>query len=117
MSATFSAKACVLGVGIESRIQNTEIRIQKRKCGNFENHTDFCILTSEFTKNMAKTPNTIYVCQNCGSQSRKWLGRCPDCGEWNSYVEEKFRPTAQAAGKSPTANARFSADAFREVKP
>ena len=66
---------------------------------------------------MAKTPNTIYVCQNCGSQSRKWLGRCPDCDEWNTYVEERFRPTPQAAGKSATVNARFSADAFREVKP
>lgn len=31
---------------------------------------------------------TIYTCQACGHQSRKWLGRCPDCGEWQSFVEE-----------------------------
>ena len=31
---------------------------------------------------------SIYTCQNCGSQSPKWLGRCPSCNEWNSYVEE-----------------------------
>jgi len=31
---------------------------------------------------------TIFACQNCGAQSPKWLGRCPDCSEWNSYVEE-----------------------------
>jgi len=38
---------------------------------------------------MGKSKNTrIYVCQQCGYQSRKWLGRCTDCGEWNSLVEE-----------------------------
>ncbi len=31
---------------------------------------------------------TIYTCQSCAYQSRKWLGRCPDCGEWQSFVEE-----------------------------
>lgn len=31
---------------------------------------------------------TQYICQNCGASSPKWLGRCPSCGEWNSYVEE-----------------------------
>lgn len=46
---------------------------------------------------MAKQPATIFVCQNCGSQSRKWLGQCPDCSEWNTFVEERFRPTATTA--------------------
>ena len=36
---------------------------------------------------MAKI-KTTYFCQNCGHQSAKWLGRCPSCGEWNTYVEE-----------------------------
>lgn len=31
---------------------------------------------------------TFYVCQNCGAQSPRWLGRCPSCESWNSYVEE-----------------------------
>jgi len=31
---------------------------------------------------------TIWVCQNCGAESVKWLGRCPACGEWNTYHEE-----------------------------
>lgn len=31
---------------------------------------------------------TIFVCQNCGYKAPKWLGRCPDCGAWNSLVEE-----------------------------
>ena len=32
---------------------------------------------------------TVFVCQACGFGSSKWLGRCPDCGEWNSFVEER----------------------------
>jgi DNA repair protein RadA/Sms len=31
---------------------------------------------------------TIFVCQNCGYKAPKWLGRCPDCNAWNSFVEE-----------------------------
>ena len=36
---------------------------------------------------MAKA-RTVYFCQSCGAQSAKWIGRCPVCGEWNTYVEE-----------------------------
>ena len=36
---------------------------------------------------MAKT-KTSYFCQNCGAQSARWIGRCPSCNEWNTYVEE-----------------------------
>lgn len=36
---------------------------------------------------MAKQ-QTIYICQNCGSKAQKELGRCPNCGEWGTYVEE-----------------------------
>lgn len=38
---------------------------------------------------MAKA-KIIYACQNCGYQSPKWLGKCPDCNQWNSLVEEKI---------------------------
>ena len=45
-----------------------------------------------------KPPKTIYVCQECGGQQQKWMGRCPDCGAWNSLVEEQPAPlTAPAA--------------------
>ncbi len=43
---------------------------------------------------MAKRPSTVFVCQECGSQSPKWLGRCNDCGAWNSFVEERPQPAA-----------------------
>ncbi|HNF30886.1 MAG TPA: DNA repair protein RadA, partial [Bacteroidia bacterium] len=36
---------------------------------------------------MAKV-KSVFVCQNCGAQSPKWMGKCSSCGEWNSYVEE-----------------------------
>ena len=36
---------------------------------------------------MAKI-KTAYFCQNCGHNSPKWLGKCPSCGEWNTFVEE-----------------------------
>ena len=35
---------------------------------------------------------TVFSCQNCGHQSPKWLGRCPDCNSWNSFAEEDFTP-------------------------
>jgi DNA repair protein RadA/Sms len=52
---------------------------------------------------MAKSPKTIFVCQKCGNQERKWHGKCNDCGEWSSFVEETFRPTPQNKGKLGTA--------------
>jgi DNA repair protein RadA/Sms len=48
---------------------------------------------------MAKKSATVFVCQECGAQSPKWLGRCGDCGAWNSLVEERAQPEiAGAAG-------------------
>src|SRR5205085_2791650 len=61
---------------------------------------------------MAKAATTVYVCQKCGHQSRKWLGKCPDCGEWNSLVEERARPAAATKGMAARGGFRL-----REVKP
>lgn len=44
---------------------------------------------------MAKT-KSMYVCQNCGAESVKWLGKCPACGEWNTYVEERITKDTSA---------------------
>ena len=33
--------------------------------------------------------NSIFFCQNCGASSSKWLGKCPSCGQWNTFVEER----------------------------
>src|SRR5262245_35620145 len=48
---------------------------------------------------MAKRPPTVFVCQECGAQSPKWLGRCADCGAWNSFVEERPQPESAAAAE------------------
>ncbi|GFE56618.1 DNA repair protein RadA [Geobacter sp. AOG1] len=47
---------------------------------------------------------TLYTCQKCGYQSAKWLGKCPDCGSWNSLAEEIVGRggTETAAGGSAT---------------
>lgn len=37
---------------------------------------------------MKKNTKTIYACQSCGYQAPKWLGKCPDCGQWQTFVEE-----------------------------
>src|SRR5919112_1332545 len=42
---------------------------------------------------------TVFACQECGAQSPKWLGRCPECGAWNTLVEERALPATVAAEK------------------
>ncbi len=37
---------------------------------------------------------TIFICQNCGAESAKWIGRCPSCKEWNTYHEEIIVPAS-----------------------
>lgn len=48
---------------------------------------------------MART-KTIYACQGCGNTSHKWLGKCPDCGGWNTFVEERVAPERKSRGSS-----------------
>ena len=62
---------------------------------------------------MAKASATVFVCQKCSSQFPKWLGKCPDCGEWNSLVEERGR-ASKGAAKGMAARGGFR---LREVKP
>ena len=43
---------------------------------------------------MAKSKSaTVFFCQNCGYESSKWMGQCPGCKEWNSFVEETVSKT------------------------
>ena len=48
----------------------------------------------------------VYECQNCGFQSPKWLGRCPDCGRWDSLAEEALSPHAGAPADRDAGPAR-----------
>src|SRR5918993_4802946 len=45
-----------------------------------------------------KQPKAVFVCQECGSQSPKWMGRCAECGAWNSLVEERPMDAGAGAG-------------------
>jgi DNA repair protein RadA/Sms len=45
-------------------------------------------------------PKNVFVCQECGAQSPKWLGRCPECGAWNSLVEERVATPATAPAEN-----------------
>ncbi len=44
----------------------------------------------------SKKQKTVFVCQECGYESPRWLGKCPACGAWNSFVEEKVTATSTA---------------------
>jgi DNA repair protein RadA/Sms len=57
---------------------------------------------------MAKN-KTVYVCQHCGAEASKWIGKCPSCGSWNTYVEEIIA--------RDTAVSLFSATGNDKAKP
>jgi DNA repair protein RadA/Sms len=48
---------------------------------------------------MAKKSSTVFVCNSCGYESSKWLGKCPSCNEWNTFYEEKAVTTATGKDK------------------
>lgn len=54
------------------------------------------------------------MCQNCGGSSHKWLGRCPECGEWNTYVEETVS-TRPAPGRVTPAGSMTSPRAISAI--
>lgn len=55
---------------------------------------------------MAKTKvKTAFFCSNCGAQSPKWVGRCPSCGEWNTYTEEVIERETRSNGWNNPATA------------
>ncbi|RUT77718.1 DNA repair protein RadA [Ancylomarina longa] len=56
---------------------------------------------------MAAKTKSAWFCQNCGVESPKWVGKCPSCGEWNSFVEEivvKSKSTNLVGSRSKTKN-------------
>src|SRR5262245_28881915 len=51
----------------------------------------------------------VFVCQECGAQSPKWMGRCTECGAWNSLVEERIGDERVPAGGATSRYAQFAA--------
>ncbi len=61
---------------------------------------------------MAKTTTkSVYFCNSCGHESPKWMGRCPACGEWNTFVEEKVSTKQSSRSKG-----LLSSEGARPVK-
>jgi DNA repair protein RadA/Sms len=53
---------------------------------------------------MAKT-RTIFICQQCGAQQTRWMGKCPDCGTWDSFVEQaESRSASTSRGPASSSN-------------
>ena len=51
----------------------------------------------------------VYVCENCGQESAKWIGKCPACGQWNTFKEFKTAPASPSAGKGGFVDSSISA--------
>ena len=62
---------------------------------------------------MAKGKKSVFFCQNCGHEEAKWLGQCPACGKWNTFVEEKID---SGITKGVSAGARSVRESVREAK-
>lgn len=60
---------------------------------------------------MAKGKKTVFFCQNCGYESPKWMGQCPGCRQWNTFVEETV---SSGSGKAGTAG---GSQAARKAEP
>lgn len=68
---------------------------------------------------------TRYICSACGSVSSRWLGRCPQCGQWNTMIEETFQPDPpkgvhalqrQGSGTKPESLRQIAMETMRRVK-
>src|SRR6266571_2278469 len=65
---------------------------------------------------MSKAPSSIFICQSCGYESRKWLGKCPECGEWNSLVEERVVTTKKGRGGNSFRLREAKAVSYSEIE-
>ncbi len=59
---------------------------------------------------------STFFCSNCGAESPKWIGRCPVCGEWNTYVEEVIRRSGSTNKKSTSLHQAIHIDAVPTIQ-
>ena len=64
---------------------------------------------------MAKKSQTTFFCKECGYESSKWLGQCPECKTWNSFVEEKIIDSSNVL-KSVSRGEKLKPMSLSEVK-
>ena len=63
---------------------------------------------------MAKVKNS-YVCSNCGYETSKWNGKCPDCGEWNTFEEVELQVSARTSGKAKSSVIKDVSDSIFNI--
>jgi DNA repair protein RadA/Sms len=73
------------------------------------------IYAREYKLMTAKSAKTIYICTECGYESGKWNGKCPDCGAWNSFEESIVTPKAAKGGVSAASNRKASVLTLKDV--
>lgn len=56
---------------------------------------------------------SLYICQECGNEAQRWMGRCPECGQWNSFVEE-IRAKGKAA--SPISSLMYQPTLLEDIE-
>ena len=65
---------------------------------------------------MATKIKTVFFCQSCGYESSKWMGQCPGCREWNTFVEETVKPAAAAPKGLTSARSGVGASTYTAPK-
>lgn len=63
-----------------------------------------------------KKKKTIFMCQECGTESPKYLGRCPSCGRWNTFVEEKIEDPKDNRSRTSFSGVKSKASLISEVE-
>lgn len=66
---------------------------------------------------MAKKAKVQFECQSCGYVSPKYLGRCPNCGQWNSMVEEVIQDTSDRRARVSLTGKKTQPQRLSEVIP
>lgn len=65
---------------------------------------------------MAKGKTAVYFCQSCGYESTKWMGQCPACHEWNTFVEELVDKKTAARSSTRAARERVKPQPLRSIE-
>ena len=64
---------------------------------------------------MAGKIKTVYVCQECGYESPKWMGQCPNCNEWNTLEEEIIADKKLAVGTMTSSAVKKVRDSSKQA--
>lgn len=66
---------------------------------------------------MAQKAKAVFVCAECGSESPKWYGKCPSCGQWNTMNEEVRAPQRAAAPAGASSAVRAQPRRIGDINP